>query len=162
MRGYPRRFLPLLLGAIALAWVSGMLLAPTTLVLRAGWPLPWRLAPGARLGVAALHAAAAFAMLFLCGALWSLHMRIGWRRRGQRRSGASMALLQLVLALTALAIYYAGDDTIANAGALLHLGAGVLLALPLAWHWRRAHVGRRTARRGAGTVPLVARPRRLH
>jgi predicted lysophospholipase L1 biosynthesis ABC-type transport system permease subunit len=137
MKNYPRGFLLALLVVCLLAWIGGVLLAPTTLALRLEWPLPWRLPAPARLAVAALHTAAAFALAFLCGALWARHMRRGWRCRRQRASGMLMSAILLVLAVTALFIFYAGDDALAHAAALIHLGAGLLLALPLAWHGLR-------------------------
>jgi uncharacterized SAM-binding protein YcdF (DUF218 family) len=145
MKGYPRRFLLALLLVCALAWVSGLLLAPTTLALRAEWALPWRLSAPARLAVAALHTTAAFALVFLCGALWARHMRDGWHNRCQRASGVATGASLLALTVTALFIFYAGDDAWANAAAFVHLTLGALLALPLLWHglrprwrdWRR-------------------------
>ncbi len=141
MKGYPRRFRRALIGTVALAWLSGLLLAPTTLALRADLPLPWRLASGSRVGMAAFHGGTAFVLLFLCGALWAVHMRAGWHRHRQRASGAIVAGLMLLLAVTALVLYYAGEDAVANAAAAAHLAAGTLLVLPFAWHWRRGHAG---------------------
>ena len=80
--------------------------------------------------LAALHAAGGFALLLPMGALWSVHMRSGWRRRQQRASG-----LLLRLALTALGVYYAGEESLGTAAALLHLGLDALLAAPFGWHW---------------------------
>jgi hypothetical protein len=134
MKHYPRRFLAVLAGVCLLAWISGLLLAPTTLALRLEWPLLWRLPPPARLAVVALHSAAAFALAFVCGARWAQHMQAGWRCRAQRVSGVLTVAALLALAVTALFIFYAGDDALANAAALVHLTAGALLALPLVWH----------------------------
>ena len=147
MRGYPRRFVLALALVCALVWVSGLLLAPTTLALRAAWPLPWRLPASARLGTAALHTAAAFALVFFCGALWVQHMRGGWHNRRQRVSGAAAGAVLFVLVVSALFIFYAGDDAWANAAALTHLTVGALLALLLPWHALR---GKRRARHAPG------------
>lgn len=145
MKGYPRWFVPALIGAMLLMLLSGALLAPTTLVLRGELAVPWRLAAGARIGWAAAHAAGGFALLMLVGALWSVHMRSGWRRRRQRASGLVLGVLLLALAASAVVIYYAGDEAVGAAAAFLHLGLGVLLVLPFGWHWlrgRRSRVGR--------------------
>lgn len=144
MTNYPKWFVPALVGTLLLMFASGALLAPTTLVLRADWDLPWRLPGGARVPVAALHAAGGFALMLLMGALWSVHMRSGWRRRKQRISGTVLGVLLLLLAATAVAVYYLGDDTLGNVAALAHLALGLTLAVPFAWHWIR---GRRTRRR---------------
>lgn len=142
VKGYPRWFVPALVGLLALMLASGLLLAPTTVALRTDWPVPWRLSGAGRLLCAALHAAAGFALLLLTGALWGLHMRSGWRRRQQRASGLSLGLLMLLLAATAVAIYYAGDERTGAVAALLHLGLGVALVVPFGWHWWH---GRRAA-----------------
>ncbi len=139
MRGYPRRFAALLLGTLATAFVTGLLLAPTTLALRAEWDMPWRLGGGGRTAAAALHAAAAFALMAFAGALWAVHMRRGWHLPRQRRSGVMLASAVGLLAATALLLYYAGDERLALGAALVHLGVGLGGALPMAWHlwWRR-------------------------
>lgn len=139
MKGYPRWFVPALVGTLLLVFASGVLLAPTTLVLRAELSLPWRLPGPARVGCAALHALGGSAVLALMGALWSVHMRSGWRRRQQRASGLVVGTLLLVLALSALFVYYAGDDFAGFAAAMLHLVVGVSLAGPFAWHWFHGH-----------------------
>lgn len=139
MRGYPRRFAALLLGTLATAFVTGLLLAPTTLALRAEWEMPWRLGGGARTAAAALHAAAAFGLMGFSGALWAVHMRRGWHLPRQRHSGLALASAVGLLAATALVLYYAGDERLALGAALVHLGVGLGGTLPLAWHlwWRR-------------------------
>lgn len=152
MIGYPRWFVPALLAAMLLMLLTGVLLAPTTLALRLDWAVSWRLPGAARVLTAALHAAGGFALLLQMGALWSMHMRSGWRRRQQRASGLLLGLLLLGLALTALGVYYAGDESLGTAAALLHLGLGALLAVPFGWHWmhgRRAVRARRALRQTA-------------
>jgi heme A synthase len=144
MKGYPRWFQPaLLVGCLGL-YVSGCLLAPTTLQLRADWALGWRLAADARIGMAALHAASALAVLMFIGALWSVHMRSGWRRRRQKASGLLVVLPALLLALTGVAVYYLANEALANVAAFVHLGVGAVLLLPFLWHMV---AGRRLRRR---------------
>lgn len=144
MKGYPSWFRPALLGTCLGLYASGCLLAPTTLVLRATWDLGWRLGGGARVGVVALHAALAFAAMLFMGALWSVHMRSGWRRHRQKTSGLLVTLPALLLALTGVGIYYLADEDLANAAAFVHLCAGLALLLPFAWH---LVTGRRLRRR---------------
>jgi hypothetical protein len=148
MKGYPRWFEPALLGVVSAVYLSGCLLLPTTLEMRADWRLGWRLAPEARLLVAAAHAAAAFLFLLVMGSLWSVHMRAGWRRHRQRGSGLLLVGCLLWLALTALGVYYLADETWAKVAGLGHLVVGLVVLLPFLWHaivgWRH----RRLVRRG--------------
>ena len=145
MKGYPSWFLPALMGTMLLMFVTGGLLAPTTLILRADLALPWRLPGSARVLTAALHAAGGFALMLLVGALWSLHMRSGWRRHRQRGSGVVLGVMLLVLAVSAVAVYYLGDETLGAVAALIHLSTGLALAFPFGWHWVRGQRARRLA-----------------
>jgi hypothetical protein len=160
MTGYPRWFVPALVGALVLMFGSGLLLAPTTLTMRLDLALPWRLPGSARVLTAALHAAGGFALLLLVGALWSVHMRSGWRRRQQRASGLVLGLMLLGLTVSALGVYYAGEESLGMAAALLHLGLGVALAAPFGWHWvhgRRAMRTRRTRVQAPAVTRIVVR-----
>lgn len=135
MNGYPRWFVPGLVAALLLMLATGLLLAPTTLALRAEMAVPWRLPGSGRVLCAAIHAAGGFAMVLLVGALWSLHMRAGWRARKQVVSGSMLGIVMLLLAASAVIIYYAGDEGLGVAAALFHLGTGVAVVIPFAWHW---------------------------
>ncbi|HEX8613987.1 MAG TPA: hypothetical protein VF800_22140 [Telluria sp.] len=152
MKGYPAWFVRALLGALLLVFVSGCLLAPTTLVMRFEIDLAWRLPGAGRVVSAAMHAAAGFVVLMMLGALWSVHMRAGWRKRRQRGSGATLGVMLVLLAASAVAIYYAGEDALGSGAALLHVALGVALLLPFGWHWVHA---RRTA--GKAVAPDSAR-----
>ncbi len=147
MKGYPRWFTPLLVGGSTLLYASGCLLAPTTLEMRAAWAPAWRLAATARLGMAAAHAVLGLLLLLALGALWSVHMRAGWRKRHQRTSGLLLGLAFLWLAATAVGVYYLADEALANAAGLTHLGVGLAALLPFAWHAITGH--RRRARHHA-------------
>ena len=148
MKGYPSWFVSALLGGLLLVFVSGCLLAPTTLVMRLDAELAWRLPGAGRVLVAALHAGAGLAVIMLLGSLWTVHMRANWRRGRQRTSGAALGAMLLLLAASAVGVYYLGDDALGTAAALLHLGVGVALAVPFGWHWmlaRRAGAAQQTA-----------------
>jgi len=155
MKGYPSWFVSALLGTLLLVFVSGCLLVPTTLVMRLEADLAWRLPGAGRVAVAAMHAGAGFLAIAWLGSLWTVHMRINWRRHRQRISGATVGILLLVLAASAVAVYYLGDDTLGNAAALLHLGCGLALAGPFGWHWFAA---RAAQRRAAGLASPVHPP----
>lgn len=135
MKGYPRWILPALLVTLAAMLASGLLLAPGTLVTRAEIDIAWMLPSNGRLATAALHASCGFLLMLFVGALWSIHMRAGWRKHRRRFSGLALALLMPALALTAVGIYYFGDETLAAVAALTHLGLGLALAGVFGWHW---------------------------
>lgn len=151
MTQYPRWFLPTLLVILLTVLLSGLGLTPTTLALRAEWDMPWRLAGGDRVWVAALHSAVAFGLTAMVGALWSVHMRSGWRRRRQRISGLLLGSALALLVASAVAVYYIGDDRLAAAAAFLHLGAGLAATAVFVWHWIRGRAS-----------PRIERPHRRH
>jgi len=168
MKGYPNGFLTALLGALSLMLVTGLLLAPTTLAMRADIALAWRLPGSGRVLTAALHAAGGFLLLLMVGALWSVHMRSGWRRHRQRASGLLLGSVLLALAVSAVAVYYVGDEALGAATAIVHLGLGLLLAGLFGWHWLHGHRARRRGhahgRAHAPHLPHrhVPRPRPVH
>lgn len=143
MNNYPAWFRPGLLVALALLLLSGLLLAPTTLLLRADLDIGWRLDGGGRVWAAAAHALAGMGLCFALGALWAVHMRSGWRRRRQRRSGGLLAASFCVLSLSAVGVYYLGDEAWANAAAVGHLGIGLAASAAFGWHWWRGKHRRR-------------------
>jgi len=147
VKGYPRWFESVLVVSSVLVYASGCLLVPNTLEVRAAWG-SWHLLSGSRVPLAALHTCLAFLMMMIIGALWSVHMRAGWRRHRQRWSGLLLASTYLLLMATAVGIYYLSDETWANVAGLGHMLLGVALFAPFAWHavlgWRY----RRLARHG--------------
>ncbi len=147
MRGYPKWFLPGVIGTLMLIFVTGMLLAPTTLAMRAEINVPLRLPGSSRVLCAAMHAAGGFMLMLVVGALWSVHIRSGWRRRQQRGSGLFLSVLLMTLAASAIVVYYAGDESFGGAAALFHLGAGLMLLGPFGWHWWHGAGARRHHRR---------------
>lgn len=160
MTGYPRWFLPVLLSLLAAVLLSGLGLTPTTLALRAEWEVPWQLGGGQRVWVAALHSAAAFALTALLGALWSVHMRSGWRRRRQRISGASLGSLMGALVATAVGVYYIGNDRLAATVALAHVVVGLLATGLLTWHMARGRASMANDKARRRHHHPMAKPRR--
>lgn len=142
MKGHPRWFRPGLMAVALSLLLSGLLLAPSMLMMRAEVEVPWHLDGSQRVGVAAWHALSAMLATWVVGALWTVHMRAGWRRRLQRVSGALLVGLLSVLAGSALGIYYLGDESLSVLAAWVHLVVGLVILLPFAWHawyapWRR-------------------------
>jgi hypothetical protein len=142
MRGYPAWFYPMLMVTVMVLVLSGILLTPTLLDLRLEWQVPWRLEGNQQIAVAALHALFSFWMLALLGSLWNIHMRAGWRHRKHWKSGLSLALLMLFLMISAIGIYYLGDEQAATISAVAHLAAGAMVFLLFVYHavigYRRA------------------------
>jgi hypothetical protein len=134
MKGYPRFFSPLLWVILTSVFITGLFLAPGALEMRLEWEVPWRLAPGMRIWLAAGHALSAFAVLSTLGGLAAVHMRAGFRRRRNLTTGLLLLAGFVALALTALGIYYLGDERLGVWASIGHLAIGLLLALPLGLH----------------------------
>jgi hypothetical protein len=134
MKGYPRFFAPLLWAILASLFITGLFLAPGALEMRLEWDVPWRLASGMRIWIAAGHALFAFAVLSILGGLAAVHMRAGFRRRRNLTTGLLLLSGFLMLALTALGIYYLGDERLGVWASIVHLVIGLLLAWPLGLH----------------------------
>ncbi len=91
-----------------------------------------------------LHGLAAFAILFVLGAIAATHIPRGWRLsqrvRGarQRSSGLSLCVLAGACVLTGYLLYYFAPDTVRPALGWTHSGLGVAAALLVVFHRRRA------------------------
>lgn len=137
MKGYPHGFGHLLWGCLGALIISGLLLTPSLLQMRLDWELPEFLVLGRRTWFAAAHALFGFLFLGFLGALSSLHVRSGWRRRRNVRTGITLLASSAVLALTALGIYYLGDAQWATLAAVIHLALGVVVPFPMGLHYLR-------------------------
>jgi hypothetical protein len=135
MKGYPRFFRPLLWAILSALLVTGLLLAPSALEMRLEWEVPWRLGPGLRLPVAAVHALLAFVALSVLGALAALHVRAGFRRRRNVVSGLALLLSFAALVLSAVGIYYLGEERPGAWASAIHLVVGLLAPLALTLHF---------------------------
>ncbi len=96
-----------------------------------------------------LHGAAAFAVLWLFGLLWGLHVRPGLARPARRASGMVLILLLALLAVSGYLLYYAGSDWLRDSVRLVHWLAGVGLGLPFLLHLLGARPRRRDMRESA-------------
>ena len=155
MKGYPRRFLPSLVATFAALAVSGLLLVPTALDVRFGLDVAWRLPGEHRLWVAGLHSAMALLICGFAGALWSVHMRVGWRSRRHLPSGLATVGLLAGTVLTALGVLYFGDEAWLVSASAGHTLLGVVSVICGAVHWtvagfERARRARRSYRRPRG------------
>jgi hypothetical protein len=169
MKGYPRFFSALLWLTLASLYATGLFLAPGALEMRLEWDVPWRLVSGTRTWMAGGHALSAFVALSLLGALAAVHMRAGFRRQRNRTTGLLLLSAFVVLALTALGIYYLGDEKFGVWASTIHLVVGLLVSSPLGLHVaasRRLHAENRTsrvlpcARNAHAPLPQETSPRR--
>ncbi len=128
MNGYPRWFSRMFITFVTgVVFLTGCLLVPTTIDLRLQWDFPWRLEVGYRTWVVVLHVICGFGLFSVLGALWSIHMRAGWRRGKKRWSGAFIVGLIFALGLTGIGIYYLGNESMALVDSLAHVVLGFLL-----------------------------------
>lgn len=133
MRGYPSWFYRILIVSFTSLIISGLLLTPNALVFRLEWNIAWYFPEAIRLWVVAFHVLVGFFVASQLGALWSVHMRIGWRHHKNIRSGLSMVFTLLALVLTGIGIYYLGEDLSVSAS-VAHILIGFSLPCLFIYH----------------------------
>jgi cytochrome c biogenesis protein CcdA len=122
--------------AVALLVVSGLGWLLTA------WPSDAPPSPAARTAAAwflRAHGIAAYALLIAAGSVLPMHVRLGWGRHHNRRSGSVLIGLMLGLAGTGLWLYYgpeAGRDTVSTLHWAVGLGLPVWLLLHRLWGLR--------------------------
>ena len=98
-----------------------------------------------------LHGLAAFAILFVLGALAATHVPRGWRlsqrvhRARQRSSGMVLCLLAGACVLTGYLLYYFAPDPVRPALGWVHSALGVVAAGLVAFHRHPAEARNRHA-----------------
>jgi hypothetical protein len=143
--GYPRHFLSVLWTVLIAITLTGAALIPGALELRWDMDVPLHLPPGSRLGMAALHALCAFLMLALLGALYVLHMRMGWRHRQNIGTGLFSVCTLAALTLTGLGIYYLADEAASQWTSGLHIALSLVGVAAVLLHYvfgRRIRIAR--------------------
>jgi hypothetical protein len=75
------------------------------------------------------HGIAAYAFLITGGAMIPVHITLGWNMRRNLKSGLTVAGVCVILAITALGLYYVGDEISRNWVSLIHWVVG-LVAIP--------------------------------
>ncbi len=134
IKGYPGHFYSILMLTIAALFITGCLLVPTTLNLKLEWDVPWRLSSEQHIGMAAAHATLSLLMAAIIGALWSIHMRAGWRRRKNHHSGLSLLIIMVLLGISAMGIYYFGDEQSSMLSSVTHMLMGIAIPVLLLVH----------------------------
>lgn len=81
-----------------------------------------------------VHAAAALCTLVMVGSLIPLHMRAAWHTRKNRVSGAAVAGVMVLLALTGYALGYASDGLARQWSAWSHWAVGAASPMMLLVH----------------------------
>jgi hypothetical protein len=74
-----------------------------------------------------VHGGAAMVTLLLLGALFPLHIRLGWRSGRNRITGPAMVAFNALLIVTAFGLYYLGSDTVRPWASDAHIGFGFAL-----------------------------------
>lgn len=134
IKGYPNWFYTFLMWAVAALFVTGCLLAPTTISIKLEWDVPWRLSSEQHIGMAAAHATLSFLMMGIIGALWSIHMQAGWKRRRNHQTGLSLLIFMMLLGISAIGIYYLGDEQASMYSSVAHMLMGIIVPLFLLTH----------------------------
>ncbi|WP_226646776.1 hypothetical protein [Microbulbifer variabilis] len=151
LSGYPRWFYSALIAASVGLLASGILLIPTMMDLRLDMEPPVQIPGDLRLTGAAIHCLIAFITIGMVGALATVHMRSGWRRKLNRVSGILLLLLFSFLLLSGTGIYYFGDPELSQLSSLTHTIAGAIIAVLFTWHLAMGLRIRRLAKRNALT-----------
>ena len=95
-----------------------------------------------------IHGGVAMLALLLLGALFPLHIRLGWRSRRNRITGPAMATFNAVLILTAFGLYYSGSDAVRPWMSGLHIALGFALPALFVVH---VLLGRRSRPKGSAS-----------
>jgi hypothetical protein len=96
-----------------------------------------------------LHGLAAFAGIFMFGALSASHVPQGWRLTfqyhwaGQRKTGLALCALAFVLAVTGYMLYYFAPEPIRPALGWVHAFAGVAMGVLIPIHRRNKNAEQR-------------------
>lgn len=72
------------------------------------------------------HGVAAYAFLIIGGALIPVHVTLGWNTGRNVKTGLTLAAACLVLAVSALGLYYVGDELSRNVVSIVHWLIGLL------------------------------------
>lgn len=134
MKGYPRWFLPCLIGTFVASLFTGILLLPTMLSLRLEIDVEPILGGDQRLMAAAVHVGAGFLLCTALGALLPVHARSGWRRKVNVISGIALIALPGLQVLTGIGSFYLGDETMIRYNSISHAGLGGLMVLFFVYH----------------------------
>ena len=126
-----RRFRFALYGAFALLVVTGAVWLIADQLKDSPEAELWQRVSASTLMV---HGGVAMVTLLLIGALFPLHVRLGWRSRRNRLTGPAMLTFNAVLIVTAFGLYYSGSDTVRPWMSDVHIVLGFALPLLFVLH----------------------------
>jgi len=145
LNAYPKGFYAGLVATMLVVLLSGAWLIPSLLEMRLGLDSPVHVGGSARLTGAFVHAFAGFVFIGFTGALVTVHMRVGWRCRRNHLSGIGLVVLIAGILVSAMGVYYAGNETLSIFSSVGHLLSSLLAVGAFAWHFLH---GRRINRPG--------------
>lgn len=92
-------------------------------------------------GALVVHGVVAYGFLIVAGAMIPVHIKLGWSLGRNKASGLSLAIGCMIGALTALALYYLGDERGRSVVSLVHWLVGLLVIPALLIHASRGRRG---------------------
>lgn len=139
MNGYPKYFLVFLIAIMITVLMSGLFLVPAFMVFRMESDIEWLMnfpfsSGNLRHLTTTLHAISGWLMVWLIGAIWTIHMRSHWRRHENRLSGAIFTSVWALLIVSCLGIYYFGNPDLSQLSSLIHISLGILIPFALVAH----------------------------
>jgi hypothetical protein len=87
------------------------------------------------------HGITAYTFLIVVGAMVPVHIILGWNTGRNLKSGVTLASTCLLLAVTALGLYYLGDEIARDWVSIVHWGVGLAAAPLLLIHALRGRSG---------------------
>ena len=81
-----------------------------------------------------VHGVVAYGFLIVSGAMLPVHITLGWNTKRNRNSGVAVVTTLLILAATALGLYYLGDEVLRDRVSIIHWIAGVVALPTLLFH----------------------------
>lgn len=108
---------------------------PWVMEFKLQWDVDFGLSGELRLSAVVVHVLLGWLLLMLFGALWHSHIRAGWRKKLNYRSGLVMSLSLITLALTGVGLYYLSSESAQLFASLLHTLLGIMLFAGFVWHY---------------------------
>lgn len=87
------------------------------------------------------HGIAAYGFLIVAGAMVPVHITLGWNTGRNLKSGVTLAGTCLLLAISALGLYYLGEEIARHWVSIVHWGVGLLVGPLLLIHALRGRRG---------------------
>lgn len=88
------------------------------------------------------HGIGAYFFLIVVGAMLPVHVLVGWRTRRNLASGLSVAGACAVLGVSALFLYYVGDEQFRGWASMMHWIVGLVFLMVAGIHFIKGSAGR--------------------